>query len=326
MSSEREFKDSYVFGKTLGNGNFSVVKKCRHKFSKAMYAAKIITFSPENRTEILLMVKAEVAMVRKLKHPSILSFVDVYYDVRKAIIITELAEFGDLHDYILNQEKVDEHTSRLFALEISSAVNYMHSQNTVHRDIKPENFLLFKNDGSYTVKLCDFGLAEEVSSFELNEVCGSPSFVAPEILEFRPYGLPVDVWSMGIVFYFLLCKYCPFDHVNLNSKFKMVMSDELQFPSQEWSCISKKAKTLIQKMLVKVPACRITASKVLYDPWFQTPVERQSESTCTEKRTLSLKAAANVVKAAATLVCNTPYAQREDAVMSRKLIESTLSL
>ena len=151
----------------------------------------------------------------------------------------------------------------------------MHSLNIAHRDLKPENVLLFKSkqDTNYTLKLCDFGLAEEVNSLDgLSRVCGSPSYVAPEILEFKAYGLAVDVWSMGILFYLILCRYVPFEDIDMSRKFDMIMKSKVEFPETEWSSVSKEAKQLIVLMLEKIPKKRIKASGVLYSKWFRQPV------------------------------------------------------
>ena len=124
----------------------------------------------------------------------------------------------------------------------------------------------------FSVKLCDFGLAEEVPMYGLSRICGSPSFVAPEILQCQTYGLPVDVWSLGVVFYFLLCRFCPYEHENLQEKFEMIITNELKFPAPHWEDVSSEAKSLIKRILVTNPKQRIKANTVLRDRWFQTKV------------------------------------------------------
>ena len=151
----------------------------------------------------------------------------------------------------------------------------MHSMKIAHRDLKPENVLLFKQklETSFTLKLCDFGLAEEVTTLDgFTRVCGSPSYVAPEILEFKPYGLAVDVWSMGVLFYLIICKYVPFDDIDMNRKFELIMTSRLDFPDNEWLDVSKEAKQLISLMLEKNPRKRIKAGAVLHNKWFRGTV------------------------------------------------------
>ena len=144
-----------------------------------------------------------------------------------------------------------------------------------HRDLKPENVLLFKQkqETTFTLKLCDFGLAEECTTLDgFTRVCGSPSYVAPEILEFKPYGLAVDVWSMGVLFYLIVCKYVPFDDIDMSRKFELIMTSRLEFPDNEWSNVSKEAKRLISLMLEKNPRIRIKAGAVLHNRWFRRTV------------------------------------------------------
>ena len=151
----------------------------------------------------------------------------------------------------------------------------MHSMKIAHRDLKPENVLLFKQklETNFTLKLCDFGLAEEVTTLDgFTRVCGSPSYVAPEILEFKPYGLAVDVWSLGVLFYFIICKYVPFDDIDMNRKFELIMTSRLDFPDNEWLDVSKEAKQLIRLMLEKNPRKRIKAGAVLHNKWFRGTV------------------------------------------------------
>jgi len=327
QSSAKNFRDSYVLGKTLGKGNFSVVRKCRHKFSKSFYAAKIILLDGNevDNVERKEMIGNEVQIARELKHENILQFVDVFHSKDRIIMITHINELGDIYDFIANQDQISEKFARLLALEICSAVNYMHSKKIVHRDIKPENFLLNKSSTSdnYSVKLCDFGLAEKISIASLTRVCGSPSFVAPEVLNMQPYGLPIDVWSMGIVFYFLLCRFCPYEHEELRKKFDLILVNDLSFPLPYWEGISGEAKDLIMKMLRTSPCDRLTANQVMYDKWFQLK-DKVVVPSKKGKLKVSLKAAATVITAARVML-PTHIADRQDAVLSTKLLQQTFT-
>ncbi|XP_066924917.1 myosin light chain kinase A-like [Clytia hemisphaerica] len=327
MSAQsRNFRDSYVFSKMLGSGNFSLVRKVRHKFSRSMYAAKIVKLpaSDENRDDyedILEMVRDEVNVMRKLKHTNLLQFVDVFYAKDQIIVLTELTEHGDLQEFIQKkEEQLLEETARHFCLQIASAINYMHSMKLAHRDIKPENVLLFKDnkqDLNYTLKLCDFGLAEETKTLDgFTRVCGSPSYVAPEILEFKPYGIAVDIWSMGILFYLILCRYVPFDDIDMGRKFELIMNTKLEFPETEWNDISKEAKQLIGLMLERNPRRRIKASGVLYNKWF-----RRTASTKNFLRRVNPMTFKTAALATCALLKRKTH--RDEAVLSRRLVENT---
>lgn len=175
---------------------------------------------------------------------------------------------GDLYDHIVNLQGPDERTARYIANDIANAVHYLHALRIVHRDIKPENFLVFYlPNGEVTVKLCDFGLAMDARQF-LTEVCGSPSYVAPEVLRMENYGLPVDIWSCGIVFYVLLCHFPPFYADNTRRLFSNIMKGSFDFPSPYWDDISGSAKDLVTKMLVLRADKRLTAEEIVSHPWF----------------------------------------------------------
>ncbi len=183
-----------------------------------------------------------------------------------------------MYDYIVNSGPVDEDIAREIMKDIASALSYLHSKNIVHRDIKPENFLLFKSPSSSknTVKLCDFGLAIEASE-ELTEVCGSPSYVAPEVLRMDGYGLPADIWSCGVVMYVLLCQFAPFYGNTSNKLFACIMDGKYDFPAPYWDNISSLSRHLIAKMLVEQER-RITAEQVLLHPWFDEVSTMAAES------------------------------------------------
>lgn len=320
------FRDAYVLSKIIGNGNFSVVRQCRHKHSKSISSAKIMTVKGSNdeRAEMIDMIRVEISVMRKLKHEFILPFIDAFFESEKVIIITELSEYGDLHDYLVdNADKLSGPQIRLFVLHVSSAVTYMHSLSIAHRDIKPENFLLFKNkeDKHYTLKVCDFGLAEEVQMYGgLTRICGSPSFVAPEILQRKSYGLLVDIWSMGIVFYYIFSQTYPFSHIDTNVMFDQIMKSDFEFYSPKWKNVSDSAKELISLMLQKNPKKRITASEILRHSWFHEKLCIDSSVLSNRKR-VTFKTAALVVTGSSILQKCESRSPRENAIISPEMLE-----
>lgn len=134
-------------------------------------------------------------------------------------------------------------------------MKYCHDFDIVHRDLKPENLLLTSKDDDASIKLADFGFAKkiDVDSYGLTTACGTPGYVAPEILEGHAYGKAVDIWSVGVITYILLCGYPPFHDENHNALFKKIKRGKFQFDSPYWDHVSDDAKDLITKMLVTNP-------------------------------------------------------------------------
>ena len=167
---------------------------------------------------------------------------------------------------------MDEEKVRSVAMDISNAVQYLHAMQLVHRDIKPENFLIFTlPNGKNIVKLCDFGLAIDARQL-LTEVCGSPSYVAPEVLRMENYGLPVDIWSCGVVYYIMLCHFPPFYADGTRKLFQKIIKGSYDFPSPYWDEVSENAKDLISRMLVLNADERLTAKEVSSHPWLSQVV------------------------------------------------------
>jgi calcium/calmodulin-dependent protein kinase I len=145
------------------------------------------------------------------------------------------------------------------------AIKYCHDADIVHRDLKPENLLLTGKDDDASIKLADFGFAKriEFDSEGLVTACGTPGYVAPEILEGKPYGKTVDIWSIGVITYILLCGYPPFHDDNHNALFKKIKKGKFQFDSPYWDNVSDDAKDLISQMLVVDPEKRYVLSVLL---------------------------------------------------------------
>lgn len=156
------------------------------------------------------MIENELEILRKAKHPNIVKLVEEYKTDEYVYLIMEFLKAGDLLEDLSEKKTYSEREASKMVADLASAIAYLHSQSIVHRDLKLENILIQNfNDGTITLKLGDFGLAEKLDE-KLNLKCGSPVYVAPEILFGKPYGFEVDVWSLGIITYILLCGYAPF--------------------------------------------------------------------------------------------------------------------
>ncbi|XP_052737286.1 serine/threonine-protein kinase GA29083 [Bicyclus anynana] len=258
----------YSVGKIIGDGNFAVVRMCKDKSTGKEYALKVIDKAKCKGKEHY--VEAEVRVMRKLCHPRIVSLVEDQDSPEWLFLIMELVSGGDLFDSIAAASKFSEPQARLLIGHLTSAIAYLHSLSIVHRDIKPENLLVdIAGDGSIRgLKLADFGLAVEVWR-PLHAVCGTPTYVAPEILLETGYGLKIDVWAAGVILYILLCGFPPFSSPDGDQEklFDAILSARLEFPAPHWERVSAGAIDLIANMLRPQPTLRFDAEDVLDHAW-----------------------------------------------------------
>ncbi|CAH2100045.1 unnamed protein product [Euphydryas editha] len=258
----------YSVGKIIGDGNFAVVRICKDKTNGKEYALKVIDKAKCKGKEHY--VEAEVRVMRKLCHPRIVSLIEDQDSPEWLFLVMELVSGGDLFDSIAAASKFSEPQARLLIGHLTSAIAYLHSLSIVHRDIKPENLLVEVGpDGSIRgLKLADFGLAVEVWR-PLHAVCGTPTYVAPEILLETGYGLKIDVWAAGVILYILLCGFPPFSSADGDQEklFDAILSARLEFPAPHWERVSAAAIDLVANMLRPQPELRFAAEDVLDHAW-----------------------------------------------------------
>ncbi|XP_039658006.1 serine/threonine-protein kinase DCLK2 isoform X1 [Perca fluviatilis] len=259
--------EKYKVGKVIGDGNFAVVKECVERSTGKEFALKIIDKAKCTGKEHL--IENEVAVLRKVKHPNIIMLIEEVDTPSELYLVMELVKGGDLFDAITSSAKYTERDAGVMVYNLAGALKYLHSTNIVHRDIKPENLLVFEYpDGTKSLKLGDFGLATVVEG-PLYTVCGTPTYVAPEIISESGYGLKVDIWAAGVITYILLCGFPPFrSESNLQEDlFEQILMGRLDFPSPYWDNITDSAKELIGKMLQVNAEARYTAQDILSHPW-----------------------------------------------------------
>ncbi|XP_017271823.1 serine/threonine-protein kinase DCLK1 isoform X2 [Kryptolebias marmoratus] len=259
--------DRYKVGRILGDGNFAVVRECVERSTGREYALKIISKDKCKGKEH--MIQSEVSILRRVKHPNIVLLIEEMDTHSELYLVMELVKGGDLFDAITSSNKYTERDASCMLFNLASAIKYLHSLNIVHRDIKPENLLVYDHpDGSKSLKLGDFGLATVVNG-PLYAVCGTPTYVAPEIIAETGYGLKVDIWAAGVITYILLCGFPPFRGTREDQEalFEQILKGQLDFPAPFWDSVSDSAKALISGMLQAVVDQRYTAIQVLDHPW-----------------------------------------------------------
>ncbi|XP_070848990.1 serine/threonine-protein kinase DCLK2-like [Chaetodon trifascialis] len=277
--------EKYQVGKVIGDGNFAVVKECVERSTGQEYALKIIDKARCCGKEHL--IENEVAVLRRVRHPSIIQLIEVDETPSQLFLVMELVKGGDLFDAITSSTKYSEHDASAMVFNLAGAIKYLHRMNIVHRDIKPENLLVCEYpDGTKSLKLGDFGLATVVEG-PLYTVCGTPTYVAPEIIAETGYGLKVDIWAAGVITYILLCGFPPFRSENnvQEELFDQILRGKLEFPSPDWDAISLPAKMLISQMLQVNVDTRFTAEEVLSHPWVtdDAPVDSNTVSSAEDQ-------------------------------------------
>ncbi|XP_060036069.1 serine/threonine-protein kinase SIK2 [Erinaceus europaeus] len=255
---------------TLGKGNFAVVKLGRHRITKTEVAIKIIDKSQLDAVN-LEKIYREVQIMKLLDHPHIIKLYQVMETKSMLYLVTEYAKNGEIFDYLANHGRLSESEARRKFWQILSAVDYCHGRKVVHRDLKAENLLL---DNNMNIKIADFGFGNFFENGELLATwCGSPPYAAPEVFEGQQYeGPQLDIWSMGVVLYVLVCGALPFDGPTLPILRQRVLEGRFRIPY----FMSEDCEHLIRRMLVLDPAKRLTIAQIREHKWMlvEVPVQR----------------------------------------------------
>jgi len=297
IGSKDHIGRKYELRKVLGTGACGQVVEGIERETGKRYAVKIIekkrlaqnsggVVSPDS-----LLREAEI--LKKVNHTNITMFKELYQTPKVIYIVMEYVGGGELLDHILQRGHYSEPETAAILSQMLNAVNYLHSRNIVHRDLKPENILLVKtnDDGEeeydgedfsridpLTIKITDFGLAKFLGNEGLRTYCGTPQYFAPEVLSRKHtvmgqgrYGKAVDMWSIGVILYVLLCGVPPFEDDVL---FEQIEGADFDKTCERWSKISSQARDLISKLLIKSPIKRLTALDALKHPFLGKNLEK----------------------------------------------------
>ncbi|KAF2253245.1 calmodulin dependent protein kinase [Trematosphaeria pertusa] len=258
-------KSRYRFGKTLGAGTYGIVREADCPEGKV--AVKIILKKNVRGNE--QMVYDELEMLQRMHHPHIVKFHDWFESRDKYYIVTQLATGGELFDRICEKGKFTEKDAAETIRQVLDAVNYLHHNNVVHRDLKPENLLYLSPDPNSSLVLADFGIAKMLDSKNevLTTMAGSFGYAAPEVMLKKGHGKPVDMWSMGVITYTLLCGYSPFRSENLADLIEECKNGRVIFHERYWKDVSKDAKEFITLLLQPNPDKRPNSEDALKHIW-----------------------------------------------------------
>jgi calcium/calmodulin-dependent protein kinase I len=258
-------KAKYRFGKTLGAGTYGIVREADGPTGKV--AVKIILKKNVKGNE--QMVYDELEMLQRMKHPHIVKFVDWFESRDKYYIVTQLATGGELFDRICEQGRFTEKDASQTIRQVLEAVDYLHDNNVVHRDLKPENLLYLTSSPNSDLVLADFGIAKMLDSKDevLTTMAGSFGYAAPEVMLKKGHGKPVDMWSLGVITYTLLCGYSPFRSENLQDLIDECSNARVIFHERYWKDVSDDAKDFIGHLLQPDADDRSTSKQALRHSW-----------------------------------------------------------
>ena len=266
---------NYELGRTIGSGNYAKVKVGTNTETQESFAIKIVDKELLAKEHMEEQLRREIAILKVLKHPNIVMMKEVLQTSKHIYLVLELVTGGELFEKIAVEKKFEENVARKYFQQLVLGVRYCHRQGIAHRDLKPENLLL---DDKGNLKISDFGLANlqrggpNGQPTMMQTVCGTPNYVAPEVLKERGYnGVMADVWSCGIILFVMLAGYLPFDDTNINGLFNKIERGEYRMARN----FSDGARDLISKMIVVDPGRRFTMDNVVAHPWFQVDFDNR---------------------------------------------------
>ncbi|KAM3192307.1 hypothetical protein ACQJBY_069501 [Aegilops geniculata] len=261
-AARKKLVGRYEVGRTIGQGSFAKVKFAVDADTGAPVAMKVLDKATILNHRMLQQIKKEISIMKIVRHPNIIRLNEVLAGQTKIYIIMELITGGELFDKIARQGKLRENEARKYFQQLIDAINYCHSKGVYHRDLKPENLLL---DSRGNLKVSDFGLSSLSENGFLHTTCGTPNYVAPEVLSDGGYdGSAADIWSCGVILYVLMAGYLPFEENDLPTLYDKITAAHFSCP--DW--FSQGAKSLIQRILDPNPKTRMTIKEMKSDTWF----------------------------------------------------------
>lgn len=263
-----DLEEDFAIIKEIGSGNYAKVFLAQDLQSQKEFAIKSISkqaiLASSRSTSALI---SEISVMRKLAHPYLLKLYKVYENDKYIHLILDYVPGGDLFHRIIERTRFSEENASKFMKNLLEAMDYMHSNNFIHRDLKPENILMMNSTDDFEFKIADFGLACECIEDQLIR-CGSPGYVAPEILKKMSYSKKVDIFSAGIILYVLLSSRAPFFGKTQNEILMRNKECKIYFQDRYWKSVTKEGIDCVLRLTDSNPDSRPSAREALRHPWF----------------------------------------------------------
>mmetsp|Transcript_1389 Transcript_1389/g.1535 ORF Transcript_1389/g.1535 Transcript_1389/m.1535 type:complete len:670 (+) Transcript_1389:114-2123(+) len=294
---DRKFSDVYVWKEKIGSGRFSNVYKCLSKAAGEEFAVKVIK-KKQISVEENELLRGEIAILRLVNHRNVVKLIDVFESLEHLYIVMELLEGGELYHHIIGRSRFSEYEAAILLYQLAEGLDYLHTAGIVHRDLKPENILLKEKpkqgsriDESFEIKLSDFGLSKLVAPEEIMKLpCGTISYVAPEVLSQKGYGIAADLWSVGVVMYLVLRGKLPFSSEDKDDIIEEILNDDLEWKNDKvWAQISPELVDLISSLLCKDPSQRLSAKGIQTHTWMVSMKSKFSSKAMDEAAPAKLK-------------------------------------
>ncbi|KAI1890231.1 hypothetical protein AGOR_G00151590 [Albula goreensis] len=271
-NSPTDITDKYEIGQILRAKEFCELCLAKDRQTDKLYVCK--KFLKKDGRKVRKAAKNEIMILKMVTHPNILQLIDTFETRKEYFIIQELATGGDVFDWILDQGSYTERDASNVIRQVLEAVAYLHSLNIVHRNLKLENLMYYTENNHNKVVLRDFYLSK-FENGSITEPCGTPEYLAPEVVARHRYGRPVDCWAVGVIMYILLSGNPPFydeteeENSDLHNRiiFCRIVGGEFEFDSPYWDDISPAAKELVCRLMEVDQMLRITAQDALWHQW-----------------------------------------------------------
>uniref|UniRef100_A0A668UL98 Protein kinase domain-containing protein n=1 Tax=Oreochromis aureus TaxID=47969 RepID=A0A668UL98_OREAU len=257
----------------IGRGSFSRVVRVEHRATHQPFAIKMMEVeAPEGRE----VCDSELAVLQRVSHANVIQLVEVFQFPQRVYMVLELATGGELLDRVVSRGHFTERDATQAIQMILAALVYLHNLGITHRDLKPENLLYYHPGADSRLLVTDFGLSAFAKSWSLRTTCGTPEYMAPEVLLRRPYSCAVDMWALGVIAYILLSGTVPFEDDSRTRLYRSIVRGKYSFRGNPWPSVSNLAKDFILRLLVLDPATRLTAEQAVRHPWVVTMASSSS--------------------------------------------------